>query len=222
MSRILITGGSGALGPVIAATFQAAGHAVALVGGRRPIQVPNGILALAGRDLTDAGAAALVVGEAVDGLGGIDVLVNAAGAFSWSTVADADPALWTHLYGANLLTCLNMCRAALVQLPTGGRIVNIGAAAAARAGLGMGPYAASKAAVARLTEALAAECAGRGIGVNAVLPAILDTPGNRAAMPDADPSAWTSPAAVADAIAFLSSHAARAISGALMEVTAAA
>ena len=101
------------------------------------------------------------------------------------------------MFKANLLTCANMCRAAVGALSDGGAIVNIGAAAAERAGAGMGPYAASKAGVARLTEGLAAELSGR-IRVNAVLPLILDTPRNRADMPDADPLTWTASDAVAD------------------------
>ena len=82
----------------------------------------------------------------------------------------------------------------------------------------MGAYAASKAAVHRLTEALAAELATDGITVNAVLPSIIDTPANRADMPDADFSTWVQPQAIADVILFLASPAARAVTGALIPV----
>jgi len=83
----------------------------------------------------------------------------------------------------------------------------------------LGAYAASKAGVARLTESLAAELAGR-VRVNAVLPLILDTPQNRRDMPDIDPASWTKPAAVADVIVFLATEASRAINGALIPVSA--
>jgi len=83
----------------------------------------------------------------------------------------------------------------------------------------MGPYAASKAAVARLTESLAEELKDRSITVNAVLPSIIDTPQNRADMPDADFSRWVAPEAIAEVILFLVSDAAAAVTGALIPVT---
>jgi NAD(P)-dependent dehydrogenase (short-subunit alcohol dehydrogenase family) len=92
--------------------------------------------------------------------------------------------------------------------------VNIGAGAAAKAGAGMGPYAASKSAVARLTESLAEELKDQGVNVNAVLPSIIDTAQNRADMPKADFSRWVAPEALADVIVFLLSPAARAVTGA--------
>ena len=101
----------------------------------------------------------------------------------------------------------------------GGSIVNVGAGAAAKAGAGMGAYAASKSGVARLTEALAEELKDRAITVNAVLPSIIDTPTNRADMPDADTATWVKPAAVAEVILFLASPAARSISGALIPIS---
>ena len=83
----------------------------------------------------------------------------------------------------------------------------------------MGAYAASKAAVLRLTESMSAELRERGINVNCVLPTIIDTPENRAAMPTADPARWVAPADLAEVIAFLASDAARAVHGAALPVT---
>jgi NAD(P)-dependent dehydrogenase (short-subunit alcohol dehydrogenase family) len=100
-----------------------------------------------------------------------------------------------------------------------GHIINIGANAALKASAGMGAYAASKAGVHRLTESLAEELKGDGITVNAVLPSIIDTPANRADMPNADFSKWVTPQALADVILFLASPQAQAIIGALLPVT---
>ena len=100
----------------------------------------------------------------------------------------------------------------------GGKIVNIGAGAAARGAAQMGAYSASKSVVARLTESMAAELRDRGINVNCVLPSIIDTPENRKDMPKADPSRWVAPSQLADVIAFLASDAASAIHGASIPV----
>ncbi|TWB77704.1 NADP-dependent 3-hydroxy acid dehydrogenase YdfG [Nitrospirillum amazonense] len=223
--KVIITGGAGVLGAAVAQAFRAAGHHVAVIDhAPAPVAVAEGVLHLGGVDLTDEAAARTAFGQAKVAMGGADVLVNVAGGFRWQTVADGDPAAWETLFAINARTCLNMCRAAIVPeadggLSDGGAIVNVGAAAAEKAGAGMGAYAASKAAVARLTESLAAELGGR-IRVNAVLPLVMDTPQNRADMPNVDPKSWTATAAVADAIVFLASRAARAINGALVPVTA--
>ncbi|MBB6251953.1 SDR family NAD(P)-dependent oxidoreductase [Nitrospirillum iridis] len=218
--KVIITGGAGILGAAVAQAFLAAGHQVAVVDhAPAPAAATDGLVHIGGVDLTDGAQAQSAFDQAKASLGGADVLVNVAGGFRWQTVADGDPAVWEKLFAVNARTCLNMCRAGVTGLSDGGAIVNVGAAAAEKAGAGMGAYAASKAAVARLTESLAVELGGR-IRVNAVLPLVMDTPQNRADMPDVDPKAWTATAAVADAIVFLASRAARAINGALVPVTA--
>ena len=97
-------------------------------------------------------------------------------------------------------------------------IINIGAGAAAKAGAGMGAYTASKAGVQRLTESLSEETKDRGITVNAILPGTIDTPRNRADMPDADFTRWVAPASIAEVIVFLASDAAASITGAAIPV----
>ncbi len=89
---------------------------------------------------------------------------------------------------------------------------------ALQAGSGMGPYAASKAGVHRLTEALGNEWKGK-VTVNAVLPSTIDTPANRASMPRADFSKWVTPQELAEVILFLASDAASAVTGALIPVS---
>jgi NAD(P)-dependent dehydrogenase (short-subunit alcohol dehydrogenase family) len=125
------------------------------------------------------------------------------------------------MFDLNARTALHMARATVPHmLQTGsGKIVNVGAFAAQKGAAQMGAYAASKAAVIRLTESMAAELREQGINVNCVLPTIIDTPENRAAMPDVDPSRWVAPSSLASVIVFLASEGARAIHGAALPVT---
>jgi NAD(P)-dependent dehydrogenase (short-subunit alcohol dehydrogenase family) len=178
-------------------------------------------LVLPGVDLSKADATQAMVAQVVARCGGLDAVVNIAGGFRWETVADGDPATWDALFTMNLKTALHVCKASLPHLlgRDGARIVNVGAGAAAKATAGMGAYAASKAGVLRLTEALADETKDRGLTVNAVLPGIIDTPANRKDMPQADFSRWVAPQALADVVAFLLSDAARAITGVGIPVT---
>jgi NAD(P)-dependent dehydrogenase (short-subunit alcohol dehydrogenase family) len=152
--------------------------------------------------------------------GRLDGLVNVAGGFRYEKLDGGALDTWEVLYRMNVTTAVVSCKAALPHIVKAGngRIVNIGALGAAKAAAGMGPYAASKAGVARLTEALADELKDRGVTVNAVLPSTLDTPRNRLDMPDADFSRWVAPSAVAEVIAFLLSAAAGAVTGALIPV----
>ena len=218
---IVVTGASGALGKVVAETALARDARVAAIdfaatqAGPAPQR-----LELGGVDLTDAAQAKTAIDAAAAHFGGIDALINIAGGFAFETVADGDPKTWARMYALNVTTALNASRAAIPHLlaSPAARIVNIGAFGALQAASGMGAYAASKAGVHRLTEALAAEHKGR-ITVNAVLPSIIDTAANRDSMPKADFSRWVSPQELADVILFLASDAASAVTGALIPVT---
>lgn len=219
--RIAVTGGFGALGRALGEVLSAAGARVALLDrAPAPANLGGGVVPLGGVELGDAAAAKAAMAQVVERLGGLDGLVNVAGGFKWETVVDGSVETWDRLYDINVRTALLTSQAALPHLLAagGGRIVNVGALAAAQAGLGMGAYAASKAGVARLTEALAEELKDRGITVNAVLPSILDTPANRADMPQADFTRWVAPAALGQVIAFLLSDAAAPVTGALIPV----
>ena len=213
---IVITGALGALGAVVAETAAARGARVAGIDHAPPkmAATPDRI-ELGDVDLSDAAAAKKAVDAAAAHFGKIDALVNIAGGFTFETVGDGDIKSWQRMYALNVLTALNTSRAAIpyLQASPAGRIVNVGAMGALQAGSGMGPYAASKAGVHRLTEALAAEYKGK-ITVNAVLPSTIDTSANRASMPKADFAKWVRPQELADVILFLVSDAASAVTGA--------
>jgi NAD(P)-dependent dehydrogenase (short-subunit alcohol dehydrogenase family) len=223
---VVVTGAFGVLGAAVARRFASLGARAALVDVASQPSVElagefsGGHLLLGGVDLANFDATRKCIAAIAMRFGGIDVLANVAGGFRWETFEDGDVETWDQLYAMNLRTAVVSCRAALPALLErgAGRIVNIGAGAAIRAGIGMGAYAASKAGVQRLTEALAEELKDRGITVNAILPGTIDTPRNRLDMPDADFSRWVLPEAIADVIAFLASEEAAAITGASIPV----
>ncbi|NSX03171.1 SDR family NAD(P)-dependent oxidoreductase [Cupriavidus gilardii] len=219
---VLITGAAGNLGRAVAEAFARAGARLVLVDrpGVSPT-LPAGQHVAVEADLLDASAVERAVEQAIGSCKRIDVVCNVAGGFGMGpVVGEGADALWERMFDLNLRTVLNVSRAVVPHMIAagGGKIVNVGANSAARGLAQMGAYCASKDALARLTEALSAEVRDQGIHVNAVLPSVLDTPENRAAMPDADASRWVDPAALADAILFLASDAARAIHAALLPV----
>ena len=219
---VIVTGGFGVLGQAVSQAFADAADKLARIDyAANADSSIEGALDIGGIDLTDAGATQAAVDQVVAAHGGIDVLVNIAGGFTWETLEGGSLDSWAKMTAMNLTTAATITKLALPALrkSAAGRIVSIGAGGAVKAGMGMGAYAASKSGVHRLTEALAEELAESGVTVNAVLPSIIDTPTNRRDMPDADFATWVQPAAIADVIAFLASPAARAITGALIPVT---
>jgi NAD(P)-dependent dehydrogenase (short-subunit alcohol dehydrogenase family) len=217
---VVVTGASGALGKVVVASALARGARVAAVDHAASALKPTPErIELGGVDLTDATEAKRAIDAAASHFGKLDALVNIAGGFAFETVVEGDPKTWQRMYALNVLTALNASRSAIPHLTASGagRIVNVGAMGALQAGSGMGAYAASKAGVHRLTEALAAEWKGK-VTVNAVLPSIIDTAANRASMPNADFAKWVRPEELAEVILFLTSDAASAVTGALLPV----
>src|SRR5580693_3512150 len=224
---IIVTGGLGALGSVVAETAANRGASVALLD--YASTVPAGVaerlsantLLIGGVDLTSLAAAEAAMASVKSKFGRIDALINIAGGFQWDTIADGKLDSWDRMYAMNVKTALNACKAALPYLleSGAGRIINVGAQSALHAASGMGPYAASKSAVHRLTESLADELKLKGVTVNAVLPSIIDTPMNRRDMPKEDFSRWVAPADLATVILFLASDEASAVTGALIPVS---
>jgi NAD(P)-dependent dehydrogenase (short-subunit alcohol dehydrogenase family) len=218
--NIIVTGAFGALGRALLSRLADGGNIVAAVDIATDADA-NAALSLGGVDLSDTesvGAAFLHIAQQI---GLIDALVNVAGGFVWESMQGGSSASWDRMYEMNVKTSAVACQQIIDLIADGGSIVNVGAAAALSPGVGMAPYAASKAGVQALTVSLAGELRDRRIRVNAVLPAILDTPANRAQMPEADPSTWVAPLAVADAISWLLSRESRAVTGAAIPLACA-
>lgn len=223
---VLVTGACGNLGRAVAQAFAARGHRLALLD-REASLLRDAFGADDGRrlalacDLLDAAAVEAAVQKAEAAFGPVAALCNLAGGFRMGeSVHETRSQTWDFLMDLNVCSVLHTARAVVPRMLAagGGAIVNVGAGAAARGGARMGAYAASKSAVARLTESMSAELRDKGINVNCVLPSIIDTPENRKEMPKADPSRWVAPADLAQVIVFLCSPAARAVHGASMPV----
>ncbi|MDB5751967.1 MAG: short-chain dehydrogenase/reductase [Ramlibacter sp.] len=224
---VMITGAAGNLGRAVAQVFASEGDTLVLVDRStealvRAFGEAGAQRVLVDVDLLDGAQVDAAVASVTDRHGGIDVLCNLAGGFSMGApVHSTQEADWQRMQDLNVRTVLNTARAVvpgMVQRKHG-KIVNVGANAALRGAAGMGAYVASKAQVLRLTETMAAELREHGINVNCVLPSIIDTPENRANMPDADPKRWVKPTQLAAVIAFLASDAAAAVHGACLPVT---
>jgi NAD(P)-dependent dehydrogenase (short-subunit alcohol dehydrogenase family) len=223
---VMVTGASGNLGRAVAYAFEQLGaNLVLLDRSRDSLQKAFGNegekrLFLA-TDLLNAAQVQEAVKSATGRFGGIDVLCNVAGGFRMGPAihetADED---WNFLFDLNARSLLHAVRAVVPgMLAAGkGKIVNIAANSAQKGVARMGAYCASKDVVIRVTEAMSAELRDSNINVNCVMPSIIDTPQNRADMPNADFSRWVAPEALADVIAFLASEGARAIHGAAVPV----
>ncbi len=223
--NVVVTGGAGALGAAVVARLLDAG-AVCHVPALDESEAEG--FSHAGNDrvrLTVAGD--LTEWEAVErffsGIDGLWASIHLAGGFDMGGIDEVPPDMFQRQVSMNAATCYLCCRAAIAGMRRtgdGGRIVNVSARPGLepRSGGGMAAYAAAKAAVAALTLALAEEVAGEGIWINAVAPSILDTPANRAAMPEADHEAWPGTAEVARTVVFLASPVNAVTRGAVVPV----
>jgi NAD(P)-dependent dehydrogenase (short-subunit alcohol dehydrogenase family) len=202
--HVVVTGGNGALGGAVVAWLEARGAHV---------HVPD----LATVDLTDEAAATAYYAARPP----LWASIQLAGGFAMANLTETSLADFEKQWRTNAVTCFLACREAVRAIRKaggGGRIVNVAARPVLVPTGGMTAYAAAKASVAAITQGLAAELAGEQILVNAVVPSLIDTPANRAAMPNADHAAWPKPAELAEAIGFLVSPDNAVTSGALVPV----
>lgn len=223
--QVVVTGGAGALGRAVVARLVQAGATCHI-----PAQESGGVvIAGAGEQVriaygVDLGDESLVQ-RFYDAVPALWASVHIAGGFAMAPLTETARADFMAQFEMNALTAFLCCRAAVRGMRAtgqGGRIVNVAARPGVdpRKGAGMVAYTTSKAAVVAITQALAEELKGERILVNAIAPSTLDTPGNRAAMPDADASKWLSPAAAAEAILSLIAPSNTEISGAVLPLYA--
>jgi NAD(P)-dependent dehydrogenase (short-subunit alcohol dehydrogenase family) len=226
---VIVTGGSGALGQAITQRFLADGAVVCvpwivekererLAGSVDATTAPR--LMLEQCDVGDDAAMERLVASVLGRHRRVDVLVSAVGGFAMGDLMQTDRKLWDQMLALNLTTQYVAAHAVLPSMlrAGSGRIVAIASRAVVPPSGGFIGYTVAKAAVIAFVQALAAETKGRGVTVNAVLPSTMDTPANRAAMPDVDPKTWVPVQAVADAIAFLAADTSAHVSGTLLAV----
>jgi NAD(P)-dependent dehydrogenase (short-subunit alcohol dehydrogenase family) len=222
--NVVVTGGSGALGGAVLAELVGRGvrcHVPCMepeVPAHFALADHDRVSATCGVDLTSEQSTRGYF-EALPPLWGS---IHLAGGFAMAPVADTSLADLERMLRLNAVTTFLCCREAVRAIrltgSAGGRIVNVAARPVVRPAGGMVAYAASKAAVAAITEALAEELQAEGILVNAVLPSIIDSEANRRSMPQADHASWPKPGELAQTIAFLISPENALTSGALVPV----
>lgn len=226
---VVVTGVAGNLGIAVANAFATAGGRIAFVD-RSPSRLPALFPELAGSpdhfiapptDVTDGASVAAAIDEIHKNFGRIDALVNTAGGYRAGTPLHETPlGDWDFMLNLNARSVFATCKAVIPKMlqQRSGKIVNVSSRAALHGDASHAAYSVSKTAIVRLTESMSEELKNDGLNVNCVLPGLIDTPQNRAAMPDADFSQWVSPEAIADVILFLASDGARAINGAAVPV----
>jgi len=222
---VIVTGAAGALGQTTVAAFVAAGARVAAVdhaadrladlwdGNDQVLQVTS--------DLTSPDSVSTMAATISEQLGPVDILANIAGGFTMGpALHETSMKDWDFMFDLNARSVFLTCRALIPGMRDrgAGKVVNVAARAALQGKAKMAPYIASKAAVMRLTESLAAENREQGINVNCILPGTVDTPANRKDMPDADTSKWVPTNDLAAVILFLASPSARGVHGAAVPV----
>ena len=226
---VMVTGAIGRLGVVLAQAFQTSEAKLALVdrGEERLRQafpdlegLPDYLLVNCA-DLMDEGAVEAAVAETMQHFGRIDVLVNTVGGYRAGKMLHETPIeTWDFLLNLNGRSVFIACQKVIPRMLNrgSGKIVNVAARPGIEGQAGMAAYSASKSAVIRITESMAAELKDHGINVNCVIPGTIDTPQNRGTMPNADYYTWVTPESLADVILFLSSEAARDVHGAALPV----
>ena len=227
----VITGGAGGLGQAVCTAFAASGAAVVLVELEQHRASAEALIAretaqghrmdYVPADVLDETSVAAMVAEALRRHGRVDVLVNLVGGFAaGDPITQLDLAVWQQMLDLNVRSTFLVSKhaARVMTQGGGGRILNISSRGARAGRKHAAAYAVAKAAVITLTEVQAEELRDQDITVNCILPSIIDTPANRAAMPSADHSRWPRAEEVARVLLFLASDDAKLISGAAIPV----
>lgn len=229
----VVTGGTGALGRAVVEELLDAGARVHVpwideeeaealrkgIRGHSPSR--EDALRMRPADVTDAASVDEFFATVRQEDGDAGILMNLVGGFALAPLEETTPSTWEGMLALNATSAFLCSRAALPGMRRlgRGRIVNVAALPALNRGAArMSAYGASKAAVLNLTHSLARELRPDGITVNAVAPSIIDTPANRAGMPDADTSGWLAPAEIAKVIRFLASDDAAVVTGSTLEL----
>lgn len=218
---VVIAGGRGALGQTVTPAFAKAGARVIVIDRHAAGNAQAADLGI-DADVTDETSVARAVTQAVDRAGRLDCLVNLVGGFAAGRLADTTPAVWNTMLSLNVTAAYLLSRAVIPHFSTqrAGRILHIAARAGQDPFPGAAAYIVAKSALMTVIRVLALELAGSGVTINGILPTTIDTPANRTSMPKADPSTWVKPEAIAEALLFLASDAARGINGALIPLGA--
>lgn len=215
---VVITGGAGALGHTVTPTYVKAGAQVITVDRTVPPQGAGwtGMQA----DVTDEADVRRLVRDVIQRHGRLDVLINLVGGFAMGCLVETDVALWQRMLTLNVTPAFLLSKAVIPHMVTRGtgRILHVAAWATVEPFSGAAAYIVAKSSLVALIKVLALELKGSGVTVNGVLPNTIDTPANRASMPEVDPSTWTKPASIAETLLFLASEEASQVSGAAIPV----
>lgn len=216
---VVIAGGSGALGQTVTPACMKAGAQVITVDRNPRAGQVVGVSAMKA-DVSDETDVQRLMNEVVRTHGRIDVLINLVGGFASGRVEDTDAALWQRMLTMNVTAAFLLSKAALPHMAGRGtgRILHVAAWAAVEPFPGAAAYIVAKSSLVALIKVLALELKGSGVTVNGVLPNTIDTPANRANMPEVDPSAWTKPESIANTLLFLASDEAGQVSGAAIPI----
>jgi NAD(P)-dependent dehydrogenase (short-subunit alcohol dehydrogenase family) len=232
---VVLTGATGNIGPTVLRAYLEQGAHVAIPvrdeAKGAALRESLGDLAGAGKDSRviispadpgDRGAMESLVELVLRAWGRLDVVANLIGGYASSDAASGDLAAYRAYWDQKIATIVTATTACLRPMRARGygRVVSVGSMAALKGEKGAAGYAMANAALIRWTESLAEETRREGITANCVLPRIIDTPGNRAAMPKADPSRWATAAEIAAVVVFLSTEEASGITGTAIPVTA--
>ena len=226
-----VTGGTGALGRSVTRRFLREGYRVAVtyrsenewneLKGENEREAREGALLGLPCDVTQDEPVGRAMGTAAESFGGLRVLVHLAGGYhGGQPVESLDERALRGMIDLNLISAFWAAKHAIprVKRTDAGRLLFISSRGAVECYAGAAPYAAAKLGLHALVQTLVKELKGTGVTANAVLPSMIDTPANRAAMPKADFSAWVPPDAVAGLLAYLASREAAHTSGALVPI----